>query len=82
MRRTFVALIAFLLSVFASFAQLTIDGKRLAYDRLTHSYLLSVPLSEFGKQFEKPIVIDDTVSWVLINGRQVRTSVNLPTRLR
>jgi hypothetical protein len=78
MRRTFVALIAFLLSVFASFAQLTIDGKRLAYDRLTHSYLLSVPLSEFGKQFEKPIVIDDTVSWVLINGRQVRTSVNLP----
>lgn len=78
MRRTFVALVAFLLSFLASFAQLTIDGKRLAYDRLTNSYLLSVPASEFGKRFEKPVVIDDTVSWILINNRQVRTSVTLP----
>ena len=78
MRQTLVTLVVYLSCFSPSLAQLTIDGKRLAYDRLTNSYFLTVPLSEFGKKYEKPVVIDDTVSWVMINNKQVKTSVALP----
>ncbi len=78
MRLSLVTLVAFLLCSLTSLAQLTIDGKRLAYDRLTNTYYLSVSVTEFGKSYEKPIAIDDTVSWVMINNKQVRTTVNLP----
>lgn len=78
MKRCFVAVVIAVLCAVTSFAQFTIDGKRLAYDRLTNTYLLSVPLSEFGQPYDKPIALDDTVSWVLINNKQVKTSVSLP----
>ena len=78
MKRLLLAFVAVLLGLTTSFAQLSIDGKRLAYDRMTNTYMLAVSPSEFGKPYEKPLVIDDTVSWVMINNKQVRTSVSLP----
>ena len=78
MKRTIVALVAFFMCFATSFAQLTIGGKRMAYDKLTNTYLLTVPRSTFGSSLTLPIAIDDTVSWVLINGKQVRTSVEFP----
>lgn len=77
MKKFSVALVAFFICFATSFAQLTIDGKRLAYDRLTNSFLLTVDRSELGGPYIKPIVIDDTVSMVMINGKQVRTEINL-----
>lgn len=73
-----MAFVAALLGVATSFAQLTIDGKRLAYDRMTNRYMLTVAPSEFGKPYEKPLALDDTVSWVMINNKQVKTTVSLP----
>ena len=78
MKRPIVALVAFFMCFATSFAQLTIDGKRMAYDKLTKTYLLTVPRSAFGSSLTLPIAIDDTVSWVLINSKQVKTSVEFP----
>ncbi len=78
MKRTIVALVAFFMCFATSFAQLTIDGKRMAYDKLTNTYMLTVPRSAFGSSLTLPIAIDDTVSWVLINSKQVKTSVEFP----
>ena len=78
MKRTIVALVAFFLCFATSFAQLTIDGKRLAYDKRSNTYLLTVPRSAYGSSLTLPIAIDDTVSWMIIGSSQVRTSVEFP----
>ena len=78
MKRTIVALVAFFMCFATSFAQLTIDGKRLAYDKRSNTYLLTVPRSAYGSSLTLPIAIDDTVSWMIIGSSQVRTSVEFP----
>ena len=78
MKRTIVALVAFFLCFATSFAQLTIDGKRLAYDKRSNTYLLTVPRSAYGSSLTLPVAIDDTVSWMIIGSSQVRTSVEFP----
>ena len=78
MKRTIVALVAFFMCFATSFAQLTIGGKRMAYDKLTNTYLLTVPRSAYGSSLTLPIAIDDTVSWMIIGSSQVRTSVEFP----
>lgn len=78
MKRTIVAFVAFFMCFATSFAQLTIDGKRVAYDKRSNSYLLTVPRSAFGSSLTLPIAIDDTVSWMIIGSSQVRTSVEFP----
>ena len=78
MKRTIVALVAFFMCFATSFAQLTIDGKRLAYDKRSNTYLLTVPRSAYGSSLTLPVAIDDTVSWMIIGSSQVRTSVEFP----
>ena len=73
-----VAFVALLVYFATSWAQLTIDGRRLAYDKLSESYLLTVPQSAFGQACELPVVIDDTVSWVVINNKRVESTLELP----
>ena len=36
---------------FTMMAQLTFDGKRLVYDKLTNTYLLTLPDSVFGRPY-------------------------------
>lgn len=78
MKHLAVAFVAFFLCFATSFAQLTIGGKRLAYDKLTNTYLLTVPRSAYGGSLTQPVVIDDTVSWLIIGSNQVRTSIEFP----
>lgn len=78
MKRTIVALVAFFMCFATSFAQLTIGGKRVAYDKRSNTYLLTVPRSAYGSSLTLPIAIDDTVSWMIIGSSQVRTSVEFP----
>ena len=78
MKHLAVAFVAFFLCFATSFAQLTIGGKRLAYDKRTNTYLLTVPRSVYGGSLTQPVVIDDTVSWMIIGSGQVRTSVEFP----
>lgn len=59
-------------------SQLTIDGKRPVYDANTNTYLLTLPDSVFGGSFTATAVVDDTVSWVVINSVQVSNSVTFP----
>jgi hypothetical protein len=78
MKHLVVAFVAFFMCFATSFAQVSINGKRLAYDKLTNSYLLTVPRSAYGSSLTLPIAIDDTVSWMIIGSSQVRTSVEFP----
>lgn len=78
MKQLFVAIVAMLMCVATSWAQMTIDGRRLAYDKHSESYLLTVPQSAFGNACEFPIVLDDTVAWVVINNKRVDSTVVLP----
>lgn len=78
MKQLFVAFVAMLMCVATSWAQMTIDGRRLAYDKHSESYLLTVPQSAFGNACEFPIVLDDTVAWVVINNKRVDSTVVLP----
>ena len=78
MKHLAVAFVAFFLCFATSFAQLTIGGKRMAYDKRSNTYLLTVPRSAYGGSLTQPIVIDDTVSWMIIGSGQVRTSVEFP----
>ena len=50
MKRTIVALVTFFMCFATSFAQLTIGGKRVAYDKRSNTYLLTVPRSAYGFQ--------------------------------
>ena len=78
MKHLVVAFVAFFMCFATSFAQVSIDGKRLAYDKRTNSYLLTVPRSAYGSSLTLPIVLDDTVSWLIIGNKQVTTSVEFP----
>ena len=59
-------------------AQLTIDGTPIIYDKLTKTYLLTVPESVFGSTYRAAVVLDDGVTNVSVNGQQVTDSVNFP----
>lgn len=59
-------------------AQLTIGGTPIVYDKLTKTYLLTVPESVFGSAYHAPVVIDDGVTNVSINGQQVSDEVDIP----
>ncbi len=78
MKQLFVAFVAMLMCVATSWAQMTIDGRRLAYDKHSESYLLTVPQSAFGNACEFPVVLDDTVAWVVINNKRVDSTIVLP----
>ena len=60
-------------------AQLTFDGKRPVYDKLTKTYLLTLPDTTFGRPYQAVAVFDDTVSWVTLGGKMIRQGVaNFP----
>lgn len=73
----FVLLILPLL-VCPAFAQITIDGRRPVYDKLTSTYLINVPQSAFGQPYHADVVVDDTIKWIIIGTAPVKTEVDFP----
>ena len=59
-------------------AQLSIGGTPIVYDKLTKTYLLTVPDTVFGKAYHASVVVDAGVKNVSINGQPVTDEVDLP----
>ena len=78
MKPKFLLLLLFLMFATATNAQLTISGTPLVYDKLTNTYLLTVPEDIFGGPFRAPVVIDSDVTDVKINGAPVMKTVLFP----
>lgn len=73
----------FLLCVLATFsltgyAQLSIGGTPLVYDKTTKTYMLTVPEEVFNSSYQASIEIDPGISNVKINGVAVTTEVVFP----
>lgn len=76
-----VRLILSLLLFFTAFpaaAQLAIDGTRPVYDSRTKTYMLTVPETVFGGAYQAPVVIDQDVTEVQIDGQDVTEVVSFP----
>ena len=59
-------------------AQLSIGGTRPVYDNISKTYMLTVPEEVFGAAYQAPVVIDDGVTNVIINGQSVVDEVTFP----
>ena len=57
----------FLLVCFAtsipSFAQFTINGRSVIYDKVSDTYMVSIPENAFGTDYKASIVLDATAGW-------------------
>ena len=57
----------FLLVCFAtsipSFAQFTINGRSVIYDKVSDTYMVSIPENAFGTDYEASIALDATADW-------------------
>ena len=62
-----------LLTAVSAAAQFTIDGKRPVLDNRTGKLLMTLPESVFGGPYSAQVAMDDTVAWVMISGKQIRT---------
>lgn len=78
MRTKFYTLLLCWMVSLTMMAQLTFDGKRPVYDKLTDTYLLTLPDSVFGHSYTATTVIDDTVAWVKVAGKNVHSTVEIP----
>ena len=59
-------------------AQLTIDGTPPVYDKLTKTYMLTVPEEVFGQAYQAQVLLDAGVSNVKIDGQEVTSTVTFP----
>lgn len=66
------------LCTFTAGAQVTIGGAKPVYDSRTRTYLLTVPEADFGNAYHAPVVIDDGVTSVKIDGKTVTDEIDLP----
>lgn len=78
MKPKFLVLLFFLMFSTALHAQLTIGGTPLVYDKLTNTYLLTVPESTFGSSYNALVVLDRDVTDVKINGVPIIKTVSFP----
>ena len=78
MRPRFLLLLIMLLTTISLAAQLTIGGTKPVYDKRTKTYLLTVPETVFGRRYQAPVVIDNGVTAVTIDGKAVTTAVDFP----
>lgn len=59
-----------------SYAQFTINGKNIVYDKLTNTYITSIPEVSFGKDYDAAILLDVDSAWQLlsIDGQEVKNN--------
>lgn len=55
-------LVCFVTSI-PSFAQFTINGRSIIYDKVSDTYMVSIPENAFGTDYEASIVLDATAGW-------------------
>ena len=55
-------LVCFVTSI-PSFAQFTINGRSVIYDKVSDTYMVSIPENAFGTDYEASIVLDATAGW-------------------
>jgi hypothetical protein len=70
--------IMLLSTALSAHAQLTIGGTPLVYDKLTKTYLLTLPESAFGNPYSAPVVADDGVTNVKIDGHDAADQAVFP----
>ncbi len=46
-----------------TYAQFTINGKRIVYDKLSNTYMASIPEDSFGKDYPAMIILDADSAW-------------------
>ena len=67
-----------LCNALASVAQLSIGGTRPVYDKISKTYMLTLPEEAFGAAYVAPVVLDDGITEVKINGQDVTDAVTFP----
>lgn len=78
MKSKLVLSLILLLTAMQAVAQLSIGGTRPVYDSNSKTYLLTVPETVFGGAYQAPVVIDDGVTEVKIDGRDITDVVDFP----
>ena len=58
-----ILLIACLTASMTSYAQFKINGKSVVYDKLSNSYMTSIPEETFGKNYTAIITLDTDSAW-------------------
>lgn len=58
-----ILLIACLTANMTSYAQFKINGKSVVYDKLSNSYMTSIPEEAFGKDYTAIITLDTDSAW-------------------
>lgn len=68
-------LVCFVTSI-PSFAQFTINGRSIIYDKVSDTYMVSIPENAFGTDYEASIVLDATAGWsnLSIEGTDIANS--------
>ncbi len=56
-------LLVCLVTSIPSFAQFTINGKSVIYDKVSDTYMVSIPENAFGTDYEASIALDATAGW-------------------
>lgn len=56
-------LLVCLVTSIPSFAQFTINGRSVIYDKVSDTYMVSIPENTFGTDYEASIALDATAGW-------------------
>lgn len=69
----FILSILFIIGSLKTYAQFTINGKSIIYDKLSNTYMASIPEDSFGKDYPAMITLDTDSAWsqLQIEGQQV-----------
>lgn len=60
-------LLVCLVTSIPSFAQFTINGRSVIYDKVSDTYMVSIPENAFGTDYEASIALDATAGWSNLN---------------
>ena len=74
MEKKIVTTLLMLVWITAVQAQLMIGGRQASYDRLTSTYLITVPESNFNQDITLAVSKDDNCRQIIINGRNVENN--------
>lgn len=74
MEKKIVTTLLMLVWITAVQAQLMIGGRQASYDRLTSTYLITVPESNFNQDITLTVSKDDNCRQIIINGRNVENN--------
>lgn len=71
-KRIIISFMVICLSIMTATGQVLFDGKEPAVDKLTGTWLLTVPEAAFGTDYTMTVTLGDSVKQCLINGTDVK----------